>query len=146
MRRPRHLYGPVFKRFALSCTDPLLSILSPQYADEHDLESHYRTLATNLANILALPTHASGPLNARLRLPCLLSSILTLKCHLREWLRKFYLAGDFDQLATLAGPGSDTRLGRLRELVDDLWRYHRSLWMSTNKVRRSACASWSASC
>jgi len=115
--------------------DPLLAILSPQYASEHDLESHYRNLAAELANVLAIPSDSPdfGALNSRLRLPYLLSSILTLKCHLREWLRKYYLEGDLDQIELLAGSGSDTRLGRLRELVDDLWGYHRSLWMSTNK-------------
>jgi hypothetical protein len=78
---------------------------------------------------------AMYPFNARLQLPYLLSTVLSLKCHLRDWLFLAYNKNDENQLIALAGPGQQSRLGQLRIAVDNLWRYHRSMWMKTNKVR-----------
>jgi hypothetical protein len=98
-----------------------------------------------LADYLALATSTESdkaanpigtemyPFNTRLQLPYLLSTVLSLKCHLRDWLYQAYNNNDHNQLVQLAGPGTQSRLGQLRIAVDNLWRYHRGLWMSTNK-------------
>lgn len=78
------------------------------------------------------------PLNARLNLPKLLARTLALKCHLRDRLAYAYRTQDWEELQALAGPASNSRMNRLRRLVDELWRYHMSLWMSTYKVRPTA--------
>merc|ERR1712072_1454501 len=73
------------------------------------------------------------PFNSRLQLPCYLAQVLALKCHLRDWLFQAYRLQDKEQLNKLGGPSPDTRLGMLRSAVESLWKYHRSMWMSTYK-------------
>ena len=82
-------------------------------------------------NTIGLPVY---PFNKRLHLPQLLSQVLSLKCHLRDWLSHAYKAHDLEQLELLDGPGPNSRLGQLRTAVDHLWRYHRSMWMQMYKV------------
>jgi hypothetical protein len=109
--------------------DPAYSFLAPQYLAHYDLESHYGNIAAGLDEVLrqSPSSHAYGPLNHHLRLPYLIAEVLSLKTHLRAWLQHYYRLDDRAQLARLAGRGPDTRLGRLRQLVDELWRYHRQV-------------------
>lgn len=74
------------------------------------------------------------PLNSRLMLPKLLAKVLELKCHLRDRLVQAYEKMDLEELVALAGPLSESRLSRLKVLVEMLWKYHRELWMSMYKV------------
>ena len=107
--------------------DPFLSFLSPQYADE-DLETHYGTIAAHLFDIMD-GKNGAHPMNERLELPARVASVLSLKCHLRQRLVEAYRNKDYERLYDLA----QGRLTRLREEVDQLWRYHRSLWMKMYK-------------
>lgn len=120
--------------------DPAYSFLAPQYLAHYDLESHYGNIAASLDEILnQTPTsspHDYGPLNRHLRLPYLIAEALSLKTHLRAWLQHYYRLDDRAQLERLAGRGLDTRLGRLRQLVDELWRYHRSVRWHWSSYRR----------
>lgn len=67
-------------------------------------------------------------------LPKLLAKVLELKCHLRDRLVQAYEKMDLEELVALAGPLSESRLSRLKVLVEMLWKYHRELWMSMYKV------------
>lgn len=104
-----------------------------------------KCLSIQLAEYLTLATAPDGeqdtsiglslyPFNVRLQLPYHIAQVLALKCHLRDWLFQAYRNQDLAQLAALAGPGPTSRLGQLRTAVDSLWRYHRTLWMTNNKV------------
>lgn len=101
--------------------------MSPQYAEE-DLESHYGAIAAHLFEVIDGKRDAN-PLNARLELPARLATVLSLKCHLRQRLVEAYRNRDYQRLYDLA----QGRLTRLREEVEQLWRYHRSLWMKMYK-------------
>ncbi|KAI9317432.1 glycoside hydrolase superfamily [Dichotomocladium elegans] len=107
--------------------DPFLSFLSPQYADE-DLESHYGAIATRLFDVID-SKRFSHPMSERLELPARIAMVLSLKCHLRQRFVEAYRRRDYERLYELA----QGRLTRLREEVDRLWRYHRSLWMKMYK-------------
>ncbi|ORZ02623.1 glycoside hydrolase superfamily [Syncephalastrum racemosum] len=107
--------------------DPFLSFLSPQYADE-DLESHYGAIAAHLFEAIETKK-ISNPLNERLELPARIARVLSLKCHLRQYLVDAYRSQDYERLYSLA----ETRLMPLRQEVDQLWRYHRNLWMKMYK-------------
>lgn len=120
--------------------DPFYAFLSPQYNTTYNLEAHY----ADLVNYLLMATAPAGkadstigltiyPFNSRLQLPCYLAQVLALKCHLRDWLFQAYRLQDKEQLNKLGGPSPDTRLGMLRSAVESLWKYHRSMWMSTYK-------------
>ncbi|ORX91071.1 glycoside hydrolase [Basidiobolus meristosporus CBS 931.73] len=106
--------------------DPFYSFLSPQYSG-YDLEQHYAIISDYLFK--AIQKKNASPLNTRLQLPYLIANVLMLKCHLRERMIEAYRSGQRDVLYELV----TTRLGKLREEVDRLWRYHRSIWMKTNK-------------
>lgn len=103
----------------------MMAFLSPQYAGEN-LEDHYETIANDLG--MAMDVY-DKPLNCRLELPARLARVLSLKCHLRERLQDAYRKGRHDEIQTLA----EGRLQRLRQEVDDLWRYHRRMWMNMYK-------------
>lgn len=101
--------------------------MSPQYAP-YDLENHYSSISAYLFKVLETKTHAN-PLNSRLEIAARLASVLSLKCHLRERLVDAYRAGQKEVLYELAGG----RLTTLRQELDDLWRYHRGMWMRMYK-------------
>ncbi|KAG2182917.1 hypothetical protein INT44_005898 [Umbelopsis vinacea] len=105
--------------------DPMMAFLSPQYAGEN-LEEHYETIANDLG--MAMDAY-DKPLNCRLELPARLARVLSLKCHLRERLQDAYRKGRHDEIQSLA----EGRLQQLRQEVDDLWRYHRRMWMNMYK-------------
>ncbi|KAG2233185.1 hypothetical protein INT48_005023 [Thamnidium elegans] len=107
--------------------DPFLSFLSPQYADE-DLETHYATIEETLSKAILEKT-ASNPLNERLELPRRIAMVLSLKCFLRKRCVEAYKKKDYSQLLDL----THGRLTLLRQEVDGLWKYHRKMWMKTNK-------------
>lgn len=96
----------------------------------------YATSAEPVSLSYSLPPQSIRdlPLNSRLTLPKLLSRILALKCHLRDRLAYAYRNQDWEELHALGGPLSNSRMHRLRALVDQLWRYHMGLWMATYKV------------
>ncbi|CAO3613155.1 unnamed protein product [Cunninghamella blakesleeana] len=66
------------------------------------------------------------PLNARLELPARIAKILSLKCHLRQKCATAYKSKDYMGLFDL----TLNRLLPLRKEVDELWKYHRKLWMT----------------
>jgi hypothetical protein len=103
--------------------DPLTCFLSPQYAEE-PLEQHYKAIADHLQTKLDHPS-----LNARLELPQRLARVLSLKSHLRKYVVAAYKKRDYDALSELA----HGQLTVLRQEVDGLWQYHRSMWMNTYK-------------
>ncbi|GAA5866320.1 hypothetical protein JCM8547_000738 [Rhodosporidiobolus lusitaniae] len=135
-------YTPNISKYLL-WEEPFFSFLSPQYRG-YDLESHFSHLATYLDQALSpaftsmstvsLPHSIHDfPANRRLRLPFLLASVLALKCHLRERLVQAYRTGDRVEFEALAGRGEESRMSRLRALVKELHRQHRSNWMSMLK-------------
>lgn len=67
------------------------------------------------------------PMNHRLRLPYLLASVLSLKCHLRQRLVAAYKGDDREELEALGGAGPLSRMSRLRALVKKLHAQHRSV-------------------
>lgn len=122
--------------FRLLPAEPFFSFLSPQYDRIYDLESHYTHLASYLEQALStdmstmsrvsLPHSLDDvPLNHRLRLPYLLASVLSLKCHLRQRLVAAYKTNDREELEALGGKGEHSRMSRLRALVKRLHAQHR---------------------
>ncbi|GAA96920.1 glycoside hydrolase family 20 protein [Mixia osmundae IAM 14324] len=123
--------------------DPFYSLFSPQYRGR-DLETHYGDLANYLEMALSsqptsrtpyLPPQAfeEVPANEHLQLPYLLSTILSIKCHLRDRLVHAYTHNNREDLVALAGETSTSRLSTLRMLIDDMHTHHRDLWHSTLK-------------
>ncbi len=55
--------------------------------------------------------------------------VLSLKCFLRKHCVEAYKKKDYSRLLALA----HGRLILLRQQVDELWKYHRSMWMKTYK-------------
>lgn len=109
--------------------EPFYSFIDPQYR-AYDLEKHYASLAAQLYKSLS-ERHYDSPnsMHNRLEFAALIASTLALKCHLRERLRAAYLVGNIPVLRDLA----QGRLMRLRRQVDQLWKFHRNMWMSTYK-------------
>ncbi|KAJ1679951.1 hypothetical protein EV182_000981 [Spiromyces aspiralis] len=106
--------------------DPILSFMSPQYADI-DLQSHFTMLANNAlykAHTASALSFTRYPLNRLLRLPGLLARVLALKCHLREDLVNAYRTGDRAKLLEIAR----TRIQALLEAERELWLFHRTRW------------------
>ncbi|GAA5990086.1 hypothetical protein JCM10908_005816 [Rhodotorula pacifica] len=136
-------YCPNLAKFLL-WEEPFYSFLSPQYDRTYDLESHYSHLATYLDQALSpeistmsrvsLPHSLDDvPMNHRLRLPYLLASVLSLKCHLRQRLVAAYKGNDREELEALGGAGQLSRMSRLRALVKKLHAQHRENWFATYK-------------
>src|SRR4051812_47203329 len=101
--------------------------MSPQYVP-YDLENHYSSISAYLFKVLETKTHIN-PLNSRLEIAARLASVLSLKCHLRERLVDAYRSGQKAVLYELA----EGRLTTLRQELDELWRYHRGMWMRMYK-------------
>ncbi|KWU41419.1 glycoside hydrolase [Rhodotorula sp. JG-1b] len=136
-------YCPNLAKFLL-WEEPFFSFLSPQYDRTYDLESHYSHLATYLEQALSSEVSTMSrvsmphslddvPMNHRLRLPYLLASVLSLKCHLRQRLVAAYKSDDREELEALGGAGPLSRMSRLRALVKKLHAQHRCNWFSTYK-------------
>jgi len=106
--------------------DPFLAHISPQYA-HLDLETHYSELAKNLAQAIELKDEF--PQNARLKMAYHVALVLSLKCHLHSRLALAYQHGRRQELYDL----TQGRLKDLQEAVDQLWKYHRSMWHKSNK-------------
>ncbi|KAF9115926.1 hypothetical protein BGX27_005808 [Mortierella sp. AM989] len=106
--------------------DPFLSHISPQYA-HLDLETHYSEVAQKLSK--ALEFKEEHPQNSRLRMAYLVAIVLSLKCHLHSRLALAYQLGHLKDLLNL----TEGRLVDLQVAVDQLWKYHRSMWHKTNK-------------
>ncbi|PWN46238.1 glycoside hydrolase [Ceraceosorus guamensis] len=127
--------------------EPALGFISPSVeASGIDLETHYTELDAYLSARLSTQAStapdetsaparsiADHPLNARLRLPQLLASALSLKAALRLRLHKAYVARDWKELYALAGPEPVSRMSRLRAAVQRLHKYHCTMWHSTYK-------------
>lgn len=103
--------------------DPLLSLMDP-HVEHLELREHYDGLADYL-----FEAAARKPSARRLQLPAYLSRVLALKFGLRRDLAAAYAAGDRERLQRIAA--SD--LAALRTAVDDLWRYHREMWLNDYK-------------
>ncbi|KAG0198751.1 hypothetical protein BGX28_007828 [Mortierella sp. GBA30] len=106
--------------------DPFLSHISPQYS-HMDLETHYNEVAQKLAK--AIEFKEEYPQNSRLRMAYHVATVLSLKCHLHSRMALAYQFGRRQELYELA----EGRLVDLQVAVDQLWKYHRSLWHKTNK-------------
>lgn len=103
--------------------DPLLAFLDPQ-VEGLPLREHYARLAADLA-AAAQP----GSLSARLAMPAAIARALSLKVDLRRNLAAACQAGDRARLKELA----ETDLPALRKAVDEAWKAHRAMWLSTYK-------------
>lgn len=128
---------------SVSATEPFFSFLSPQYDRTYDLESHYSHLATYLEQALSSEVSTMSrvsmphslddvPMNHQLRLPYLLASVLSLKCHLRQRLVAAYKSNDREELEALGGAGPLSRMSRLRALVKKLHAQHRCVGHRAN--------------
>ncbi|GJJ73833.1 hexosaminidase [Entomortierella parvispora] len=106
--------------------DPFLAHISPQYA-HLDLETHYSEVANNLAQVIEFKDEF--PQNARLRMAYYLARALSLKCHLHSRMALAYQQGRRQELFDL----TEGRLKDLQEAVNQLWKYHRSMWHKSNK-------------
>ncbi|KAI7816554.1 glycoside hydrolase superfamily [Gamsiella multidivaricata] len=106
--------------------DPFLAHISPQYANMN-LETHYTEVSQRLAK--AIEFKEEYPQNARLRMAYLVATVLSLKCHLHSRMVLAYQLGRRQDLYEL----TEGRLVDLQVAVDQLWKYHRSLWHKTNK-------------
>jgi hexosaminidase len=103
--------------------DLLLGLMDPQLED-FDLRTYYGELAAELDSATE-----EGGMASRLRYPALIARALSLKTHLRHDLRAAYLAGDKAKLRELV----DGDLTNLRQVVRDLWKCYRDMWLSTYK-------------
>ena len=99
--------------------DPLLGLMEPQLAGV-SLRRHYEKLSVSL-----LASARKLPANHRLLFPAQLAKVLSLKCELRRDLVAAYKAGDKKRVKTLM----EGDLKNLRAEVDQLWKYHREMWL-----------------
>lgn len=93
-----------------------------------NLETHYSEIAQNLGKMIDYNKEIF-PENGRLRMAYLVAQVLTLKCHLHSRMTIAYRSGDRQELYDL----TEGRLVDLQVAVDQLWKYHRSMWHKTNK-------------
>jgi hypothetical protein len=93
-----------------------------------NLETHYSEIAQNLGKMIDYNKEIF-PENARLRMAYLVAQVLTLKCHLHSRMTIAYRSGERQELYDL----TEGRLVDLQVAVDQLWKYHRSMWHKTNK-------------
>ncbi|KAG0338273.1 hypothetical protein BG004_007291 [Podila humilis] len=100
--------------------------ISPQYA-QMNLEVHYEEVAQKLSK--ATEYNEKFPQNTRLRMALHIATVLSLKCHLHARLSQAYQFGRVQELHELC----EGRLVDLQVAVDQLWKYHRSMWHKTNK-------------
>ncbi|KAG0208861.1 hypothetical protein BGX33_006007 [Mortierella sp. NVP41] len=107
--------------------DPFLAHISPQYA-HMDLETHYAEIAQSLNKMIEF-NKEEFPENERLRMAYLVAQVLHLKCHLHSRMTIAYRSGNRQELYEL----TEGRLVDLQVAVDQLWKYHRSVWHKTNK-------------
>jgi len=110
----------------LAIVDPFLAHISPQYS-QMNLEVHYEEVAKKLSK--ALEYNEDYPQNCRLRMAHHIATVLSLKCHLHARLAQAYQLGHIQELHDLC----EGRLVDLQVAVDQLWKYHRSMWHKTNK-------------
>jgi hypothetical protein len=103
--------------------DPFLGLMEPQL-DGCDLHEHYAKLSESLD---AAAKRIPG--SSRLRFPARMAKVLSIKSELRRNLVAAYAAGDRDRLSALL----KTDVKALRKAVDDLWKTHRAMWLSTYK-------------
>ncbi|KAF9378225.1 hypothetical protein CPC16_011416 [Podila verticillata] len=106
--------------------DPFLAHISPQYS-QMNLEVHYEEVVKKLSK--ALEYNEDYPQNCRLRMAHHIATVLSLKCHLHARLAQAYQLGQIQELHDLC----EGRLVDLQVAVDQLWKYHRSMWHKTNK-------------
>lgn len=104
--------------------DPLIGLLDPQVDDHNRLSRHYAQLADILVNASEKTAE-----NQRLLFPALLARVLSVKCRIRRNISDAYHSGDKVALRRLV----DSDLAVLRASVDELWKYHRRLWLSLYK-------------
>lgn len=107
--------------------DPFYAFLTPQ-AKGIDLENYYNEIASTLEESSVNST--TYPLNYRLKFPALLAKVLSKKVNIRSQLESAYMQiNPRESLEiVLRGP-----LLELCKSIDELWRYHRSLWLATYK-------------
>ncbi|KAG0297624.1 hypothetical protein BGZ98_000535 [Dissophora globulifera] len=106
--------------------DPFLSHISPQYA-HLNLEAHYSEVVEKLSK--AVEFREEYPENGRLHMALLVAKVLGLKCHLHQRMVLLYQQGQLHELYEL----TEGRLVDLQAAVDQLWKYHRSMWHKSNK-------------
>lgn len=114
---------PVNPSKVLLYADELLGLWGPDFPVE-GLSAHYAALAERLE-----AAASAGGADARLGFPGLLARVLSKKTALRPRLVAAYRARD---LSALRGIVASELPALLRE-VDELWRAHRVLWLSTYK-------------
>ncbi|KAF9421047.1 hypothetical protein BGZ94_008945 [Podila epigama] len=100
--------------------------ISPQYA-QMNLEVHYEDVAAKLSK--AIEYNENYPQNCRLRMAYHVAIVLSLKCHLHARMVQAYQLGNIQELHDLC----EGRLVDLQVAVDQLWKYHRSMWHKNNK-------------
>jgi hypothetical protein len=110
----------------------MFSIYSPQH-QMLNLSDHYRRLANRLSYVAKRNKY---PLNSRLAFPAAIARVLSYKADLRSHLVEAYHQALHNpthgrsQLMTVI----ESRLRPLRRAVDDLWRYHRTMWLELNRA------------
>lgn len=92
------------------------------------METHYASIEESLSKAIS-ERPLTHPLNERLELPRRIARVLSLKCFLRKHCVEAYKEKDYSQLLALA----HGRLTVLRQELDRLWKYHRTMWMKTYK-------------
>jgi N-acetyl-beta-hexosaminidase len=101
--------------------DLLLGLWEPQYQVE-SLPAHYAALASRLETAAS-----AGGADSRLAFPAKIARVLAAKTALRPRLVKAYRVGDREALTRMA----EAELPALLAEVEELWRMHRELWLST---------------
>ncbi len=88
-----------------------------------NMEEYYGSLASDILQAAEKSKLRWLKGNKRLMFPALISSALAIKSYLRSQLVDAYSKGDKQKLAEL----NKYRVERLLEMVNRLWRYHRTI-------------------
>ena len=107
---------------ALLWQDPLLCILEP-HLQGIGLKEHY----SNIADDLEKAATGDG-LSKKLRFPALIARVLSYKVDLRQNLAKAYHSADKQKIRAIV----ENDISTLRSALDELWHFHRNMWMETN--------------
>jgi hexosaminidase len=114
---------PINPSKVLLYADELLGMWGPQYPMA-ELPAHYASLAARLE-----AAAAAGGADARLAFPAKIARVLSLKTAFRARLVVAYHGRDIARLRSIA----TSDLPALAREVDELWKAHRRLWLSTYK-------------
>jgi hypothetical protein len=104
--------------------DPALAVMDAHIVRRMNLQPHYSRLARDLER-----EAGKQGISGRLGYPAAIARAIAVRVNLRTELSKAYRAGNRQRLRKLR----DQDLAQARRALEQLWKYHRAMWMNTYK-------------